>query len=327
MDGSIADLTVAELCVICDVHLIFLGDNNYGTLRYKQCIQSPITSPASSGIDEKPDTTVESTVTSAGETVPSTVVGVLNKDLSTGTVVTLPQSPVSIELEAAKSLLALKNEGDTTNQDNNQQALNSSLPPTSAANPVTNNSNPNPPPPEVTLNKTEMPNKGNENLSETVPKENNLTRNVETQAVETAAVEMSPESDPADTSTPGGVIILRLPSCPVTPLNIYPENKKVETGFETPTSHSDTHTDKNDQVEMTTATKSSQLKTNIVLNKCAVKLTKLSKEDVKRLCRQKPISKSIPKTAPAAGVETHYRTRSSVRPKTKRDNRLPCSVS
>ena len=143
--------------------------------KHKQHIQSPITLPASSSIDEKPDTTVESTVTSAGETVPGTVVGVLNEDLSTGTVVTLPQSPVSIELEAAKSLLTLKNKGDTTNQDNNQQALNSSLSPTSLAHPVINNSNPNPPPPEVTLNETEMPNKGNENLSETVPKENNLT--------------------------------------------------------------------------------------------------------------------------------------------------------
>ena len=112
--------------------------------------------------------------------------------------------------------------------------------------------------------------------------------------METVAVETSPESDPADTSTPGGVIILPLPLCPVTPLNIHPVNKKVETGFETPTSQSDTHTDKTDQgettktdhVEMTTATKSSQLKTNNVLNKCAVKLTKLSKEDVKQLCRQ-----------------------------------------
>ena len=301
VNGSIADLTVAELCMICDMCLIFLGNNNYRILRYKQCIQSPITSPASSGINEKPDTTVESTVMSAGEPVPGTVVGVLNKDLSRGTVVT--QSPVSIELEAAKSLLALKNEGDTTNQDNNQQSLNSSLPPTSPALPVTNDSNHYPPPPEVTLNETELPNKGSENLSETVPKENNLTRNVETKAVEMAAVETSPESDPADTSTPRGVIILPLPSCPVTPLNIHPENKKVETGSKTPTSHSDTITYKTDQVEtketkhveMTTTTKSGQLRPDIVLNKCAVKLTKLSTEDVKRLCGQKPISKSIPK--------------------------------
>ena len=128
VDGSIADLTVAELCMICDVRLIFLGNNNYGTLKYKQCIQSPITSSASSGLDEKPDTNVETITTTAGESGPGTVVGVLNEDLSTGTVVTLPQSPISIELEAAKSLLALKNEGDTTNQYNNQQPLNSSLP-------------------------------------------------------------------------------------------------------------------------------------------------------------------------------------------------------
>ena len=160
--------------MICDVHLIFLGDNNYGTLRYKQHIQSPITLPASSGIDEKPDTTVDSTVTSTGETVPGTVVGVLNKDLSTGMVVTLPQSPVSIELEAAKSLLALKNERDTTNQDNTQQALDSLSAPTSPAHSVTNDSNPKPPPPEVTVNEIDTSNKGTENLSETVPKDNNL---------------------------------------------------------------------------------------------------------------------------------------------------------
>ena len=252
VDGSIADLTVAELCMICDVHLIFLGDNNYETLKYKQRIQSPITSPASSGIDKKPDTNVETIVTSAGESRPGTVVGILNKDLSTGTVVTLSQSPITIELEAAKSLLASKNEGDTTNQCNNQQALNSSLPPTSLAHPATNDSNSNPPLPEATLNETETPNKGSENLSEAaVSKENNLTRDVEIQGVETVAVETSPESDPADTSTPGGVIILSLSSHPVTPLNIHPENKRVETGFETPTSQSDTHTDKTDQVETT----------------------------------------------------------------------------
>ena len=109
----------------------------------------------------------------------------------------------------------------------------------------------------------------------------------------------------------------------------------METGFETPTSQSDTHTDKTNQVETTktdhvettTTAKSSQLKTNIVLNKCAVKLTKLSKEDVKRLCRQKPVSKCIPITESAVGVETHYRTRSSMKPKTNHNNRLPCSVS
>ena len=179
MDGSIADLTVAELCMICDVHLIFLGDSNYGVLKYKQHIQSPITSPAASGTDEKPDKIVDATKTTEGEPSSGTVVGILNEDLSTGTVVSLPQSLISIELEAAKSLLALKSEGDTTNQLNNQQPLSSSLPMTSPAHPTTND--PNPSPPEANNIKTVKPNKESDNLPEvTQSKENNLTHHVET---------------------------------------------------------------------------------------------------------------------------------------------------
>ena len=63
--------------------------------------------PATSGIDEKPDTNVETTKPTAGESGPGTVVGILNEDLSTGTVVSLPQSLVSIELEAAKSQIPI----------------------------------------------------------------------------------------------------------------------------------------------------------------------------------------------------------------------------
>ena len=83
---------------------------------------------------------------------------------------------ISIELEATKSLLALKNEGDTTNQLNIPQLLNSSLLVTSPTHPTTNDSNPNPPPPEANINKTVKLNKESENLSEVaVSKENNLT--------------------------------------------------------------------------------------------------------------------------------------------------------
>ena len=45
VDGSLADLTVAELCMICDARLIFLGDNNFGELKYKVHIMSPLSSP------------------------------------------------------------------------------------------------------------------------------------------------------------------------------------------------------------------------------------------------------------------------------------------
>ena len=196
--------------------------------------------------------------------------------------VSLHQSPISIELEAAKSLLALKSEGDTTNQLNNQQPFSSSLPMTSPAHPTTNNPNPNPPPPEANNIETAKPNKESDNLPEvTESKENNLTCNVETQVVEMTVVETSPESDLVDIMTPGGIIILPLPSRPVTPLNVHPENRKVETGGELPTSQSDTSTNKTDHVETTNIQTSSSLKANVVLNKCAVKLTKLSNEDVK----------------------------------------------
>ena len=97
----------------------------------------------------------------------------------------------------------------------------------------------------------------------------------------TTVVETSPESDLVDTMTPGGVVILPLPSHPVTPLNIHPENRKVEKGLELPTSQSDICTNKTDHMETTNTPTSSLLKVNVVINKCAVKLTKLSNEDVK----------------------------------------------
>ena len=140
-------------------------------------------------------------------------------------------------------------------------------------------------------------------------------------------VEMSPDSDLADKMTPGSIIILLLPSGPVTPLNVHPENRKVKTGGELPTSQSGTSTDKTDCVETANIPTSSSLKENVELNKCAVKWTKLSTEDVKQLCGQKTTSRGTPTTEFATCVETHYRTRSSVKPKPDYQKRLPHSVS
>ena len=80
VDSSITDLTVAELCMICDVCLIFLGDKNFVVLKFEQCIQSLITSPAASGTDEKPDRTPEVMNSVEGEPLSGTVVGILNED-------------------------------------------------------------------------------------------------------------------------------------------------------------------------------------------------------------------------------------------------------
>ena len=103
VDGSIADLTVAELCMLCDVHLIFLGDNNFGVLKCKQCIRSPITA---TDTQDEHDTTEQDQIIEKMDTVantlPGTVVGILSDDLNTGTVVTLPSSPAAAEIEATK---------------------------------------------------------------------------------------------------------------------------------------------------------------------------------------------------------------------------------
>ena len=115
MDGSIADLTITELCMLCDVHLIFLGDNNFRVLMCRQCIQSPITATSTQDANDTTDQnqTLAKTDTAVANMPPSTVVGILSDDLNTGTVVTLTSSPAAAEIEAAKCLLALKREKNT----------------------------------------------------------------------------------------------------------------------------------------------------------------------------------------------------------------------
>ena len=73
-------------------------------------------------------------------------------------------------------------------------------------------------------------------------------------------VEMAPETELADSMPPGGVVILPLPSHPVTPLNVYPENKKVETEGEKPASHSAVLTGETDHVETTSIPTNNSLK-------------------------------------------------------------------
>ena len=104
VDSSIADLTLAELCMIYDVCLIYLGDNNFSVLKYKPCVQSPLNSQAAQITINKPNQILDQTQSS--ETSTGMMVGILNEDLNSGTVVTLPQSPVSVELEATKGFLA-----------------------------------------------------------------------------------------------------------------------------------------------------------------------------------------------------------------------------
>ena len=98
VDSSITDLTIAELCMLCDVRLIFLGDNNFGVLKYKQRIQSPINALATQDTDESTNQNSTMVDRMKVDTSSSTVVGILSDDLSTGTVVSIPNSPAAAKI-------------------------------------------------------------------------------------------------------------------------------------------------------------------------------------------------------------------------------------
>ena len=241
-----------------------------------------------------------------------TVVGILNEDLNSGTVVALPQSPISIELEAAKGLLALKSEGKTMNQTSQQKSLSSSIPENV--------------PPELAISDSSTPAPQAYNIETVQPKKEigKTPENLElskvnepSQNVETTMVETTTQTEPADIMPPGGVVISPLPSRPVSPLNLHPINKTVETERIDPSSHSAISTSKPNHVEMITAPTNYSLETKALLNKCGVKLAKLSDKDVKRLCGKRATSGDLQKIECDTSVETPYRTRSSVKPKPK----------
>ena len=96
--------------MLCDVRLIFLGDNNFGVLKYKQRIQSLITPPAIQDTEEKMNQNSTMADPAEADTSSGTVVGILSDDLNSGTFVSLPKLPAAVKIEAAKCLLALKSE-------------------------------------------------------------------------------------------------------------------------------------------------------------------------------------------------------------------------
>ena len=228
VDGSIADLTVAELCMLCDVRLIFLGDNNFGVLKYKQHIESPITALA---VQDTYDSTNQNSTTvdrMMEDTSSSTVVGILSDDLNTGTVVSIPNSPAAAKIEAAKCLLALKCEKSVaqTLPEPTSDRITENAPTqperddhTTAASPVKQ------------LNDTEMLLSSINRNTTSLNKDSRHveTTTVETDTVETIAAVSTTIATPTIDVTPGGVVILPLPSCPTTLLNTHPMNKIVET--------------------------------------------------------------------------------------------------
>ena len=308
MDGSIADLTITELCMLCDVHLIFLGDNNFGVLKCRQCIQSPITATDTQDKHDttKHDQTIAKMDTAVANTSPSTVVGILNDDLNTGTVVTLPSSPAAAEIKAAKCLLTLKHEKNTatTPPETTSDRTTGSI----ATQPTTDDTNTGALPSNQASNKEMV--KNEIELNNVTPNTNNIPRHVETDTVEmnkatTTADETTSTATSTNSETPGGVVILPLPTHPVTPKNIHPKNKTVETTEAPNPSKLIKLNDKNSQNKPLVQLEKCP-KQKLPMKRCSVLLDRLNATEVKKLCKQKIPNTDIENPDPSTPVETRY---------------------
>ena len=106
VDSNVGKLSVPELCMLCDVRLIYLGNNRFGELKCKPEILSPITRllPVKR---ESPKTQENSDQTALSPTK-ELVVGVLDASQSSCTLMTLPCSPATSKLEDARKSLTMK---------------------------------------------------------------------------------------------------------------------------------------------------------------------------------------------------------------------------
>ena len=215
-------------------------------------------------------------------------------DLNSGTVVTLSQSPISVELEAVKGLLALKSEGKNMNQQLENPAS-ETLTENPPAQTATNDQKASSPqsPAGVSENKTEV------TAMQTIQTENTewLKANEPPQVVETTPVETPTLTEPADQddSPPGGVVISPLPSCPMTPVNLYLTNKIIEADEIKPTSPSTVQNNETDHVETKSSLEKNPVQIKLLLKWCSVKLTKLTDKDLQQLCGHPFVSGVDPK--------------------------------
>ena len=108
VDGSIGSLTVPELCMMCDVRLIYLGNNKFGEIKCKPEVLSALPKPKPFREEQTPRTLV-----SPSEEL---VVGILDESKSSCTLVSLPRSPETAQIELAKRDMSLKLEEESNDR-------------------------------------------------------------------------------------------------------------------------------------------------------------------------------------------------------------------
>ena len=106
VDGSITILAIPELCMMCDVRLIYLGNNKYGKIKCKPKVLSPLPRPI---LFKRESPSLQQPLVSPTQDL---VVGILNDSQTSYTLLSLPSSPRTIQIEAAKKDLAMKDSGE-----------------------------------------------------------------------------------------------------------------------------------------------------------------------------------------------------------------------
>ena len=105
VDSSIGSLTVPELCMMCDVRLIYLGNNKFGEIKCKPEVLSPLPKPIPFRKEQTPRT-----LDSPSEEL---VFGILDENKSSCALVSLPRSPETAKTELAKQNMSLKLEEES----------------------------------------------------------------------------------------------------------------------------------------------------------------------------------------------------------------------
>ena len=113
VDSNVGELSVSELCMLCDVCLIYLGNNRFGELKCKPEILSPMPRMLPVSVKLESSTTQKNPDQTTQSPTKELVVGVLDANRSSCTLLTLPCLPMTSEQEDAKTLLTMKPDVET----------------------------------------------------------------------------------------------------------------------------------------------------------------------------------------------------------------------
>ena len=109
--GYIATLTIPKLCMMCVVHLIYLRNIKYGEIKCKPEVLSQLCRPIP--FKRESPSVQQQLQHPTASLMQKVVVGILDASHSSSTLLSLPNSPQTIQIEAANKELAMKDSGET----------------------------------------------------------------------------------------------------------------------------------------------------------------------------------------------------------------------